>query len=384
VRIGIVATHSFPIPWATHTGDAQVILDLTAALLALGHQITVYAPEGSQLPAGARLLPMPASYGKAPPWSWDCEEKCFADHAADLRAEDVVHDFSNTKRIAEILMAEGRPVVSTLLGGVWAHPYQALNICVWSQAMRQRGLRGATDYEGTPTPDMGGPPQRPIKDARVVHGGVDTDFYSPGDGGKKGFFLWMNRWHPAKGYKTAIDLARKMTGLQVVMAGEHPDREMFEYQRACAHEAVRMASGLPNVTFEWLPADPDHHTAKRELYRQARALLYTVQFQEPFGLSQVEALACGTPVIGTRFGSVPEVVEHGRTGWVCDNTTEAFAEGCDMVRGFEYGNKVPTFRPVGSSADCRESALSRFDRSVMARAYVDCYLDAIAGKGWGA
>ena len=364
MNIGIVATHSFPIPSPTHTGDI-VILDLAVALQALGHEVTMYAPEGTKAPG--RLLTMPCSRGLAPPWSWECEQRCFDDHKEALRAQVVVHDFSNSKRIAEILASEGRPTVSTLLGGVWTHPEPPLNICVWSQAMRVRGLRGATDYEGTPTPGMGGPPQRPIKDARVVYGGIDTDWYTPA-GPKSSFVLWMNRWHPAKGYHQAIELARA-TGIELVMAGEHPSNEMFEYQRNCALEAVELAKGLSNVRFEWLPADPDHHTAKRDLYRRARALIYPVQFQEPFGLAQVEALACGTPVIATNFGSVPEVVQHGRTGFVCDTMAEL---ACAI-------QQVHAINPE----ECRRDAVARFDRGVMARAYLVEYNNVIEGRRWG-
>jgi glycosyltransferase involved in cell wall biosynthesis len=364
LNIGIVTTHSFPLPPPTHTGDI-VILDLAVALHAMGHEVTMYAPEGTKTPG--RLLTMPHSLGRAFPSSEDCEQQCFNDHAAALRAADVVHDFTITKRIAETLASEGRPTLSTLLGGVWAHPNPPLNICVWSEAMRQRGLRGATDYEGTPTPGMGGPPGRPIKDAHVVHGGIDTDWYTPG-GPKESFFLYCNRWHPAKGYRQAIELARA-TGIELVMAGEHPDNEMFDYQRNCVLEAVELAKGLSNVRFQWLPADPGHHTAKREMYRRARALLYTVAFQEPFGLAQVEALACETPVIATNFGSVPEIIQHGRTGFVC-NTMEELREAVQ---------KVGTIDPQ----ECRRDAVARFDRSVMAKAYLAQYNLILTGKTWG-
>ena len=365
MKVAIVATHSFPIPPPTHTGDV-VILDLAVALHGLGHEVTMYAPAGTKAPG--RLLSMPASLGKSAPSSEDCEQQCFNDHQTALRTEDIVHDFSITKRIAETLASEGRPTVSTPLGGVWAHPAPPLNICVWSEAMRQRGLRGATDYEGTPTPGMGGPPQRPIKDAHVVYGGIDTDWYTP-EGPKESFFLWMNRWHPAKGYRQAIDLA-SATGIELVMAGEHPDNEMFEYQRNCALEAVELAKGLSNVRFCWLPADPDHHTAKRELYRQARALIYSVKFQEPFGLSQVESLACGTPVIGVGYGSVPEVIDHGETGFVVGDSIAELAAEVQRI-----GNIDPRI--------CREEAVRRFDRRVMAENYLAEYQAVVNGQVWG-
>jgi glycosyltransferase involved in cell wall biosynthesis len=254
------------------------------------------------------------------------------------------------------------------MGGVWNHPNPPINIVVWSEAMRGRGLRGASDYENSPDLGMGSPPMGPIKDAHVAYGGINTDWYTP-TYEKEGFFLWMNRWHMAKGYRLAIELART-TGIELVMAGEHPDRELHEYQRGCANEAQQMAADLPNVRFEWLPADPDHHDAKRELYRRAKALLYTVQFQEPFGLSQAESLACGTPVIGTRFGSVPEVIEDGLTGYVRSDSIEDLATAVKLIDGIDP--KV-----------CRNRAVERFDRHVMAASYLKEYQAVIDGKTWG-
>lgn len=368
MKIGIITTHSYPIPTPTHTGDI-VILDLAFALDALGHKVDVFAPEGTHCPPNGRLFSMRCSNGSASPPSWACEESCYIDHADVLREEDIVHDFSITKRVVERLVGEGKTnVISTLLGGTWGHPNPPMNIALWSKAMRDRGLRGATDYEGTPTPDMGGPSQTPIKDARVVYGGIDTSYYSPSY--QKGdSYLWMNRWHVAKGYHVAIDIARK-TGIELVMAGEHPDNERFDYQRNCANEAVSLAADLPNVKFEWLPADPYHHDAKRELYRKAKALLYTVQFQEPFGLSQAESLACGTPVIGINFGSVPELIEDGLTGFVRSNDIDDLSSSLELVD--QIDPKV-----------CRDEAVKRFDRSVMAKSYLDQYQAIISGESWG-
>lgn len=370
LRIGIVAQTTFYLPPPTHTGDV-VILDLARSLDELGHDVDLYAPQGTLKPGRGRVIPIPASWGKGTPFSWELEQIGYDSNEDDLLREDVVHDFSATKRFAENLynVEHHDGVVSTLLGGVWTHPDPPVNIVVWSEAMRRRGLRGATDYEDTPTPEMGGPSQRPIKDAHVVLGGVDTDWYSPGDTPKEDFFLWMNRWHPAKGYQVAIELARK-TGIPLVMAGEHPDNEMFDYQRNCALEAQRLAADLPNVRFEWLPADPHHHEAKRELYRRAKALLYSIQFQEPFGLGQVEALACGTPVIGIDYGSVPEVVQGGLTGLVCQDDMADLSIACEAIEGIDPAN-------------CRREAVRRFDRRVMARAYLEQYELVMEGKIWG-
>lgn len=370
MKIGVISTHSFPITASgtiTHTGDV-VIADLVRSLNDLGHEVYFAAPDGSHIPTNGKLLPMMASFGKYPPSSQECEEDCFNKHVNSFLECDIIHDFSVSKIITEKLFALGKNnLISTIMGGAWTHEYSPKNLVVWTQSHRNRVLRGATDYENTLTPNMAGAPQKPVKEVHVVNGGVDTNFYTP-TYNKKDFYLWMNRWHETKGYKMAIEVARK-TGIKLVMAGEHPDREMFDYQKKCALEAIELAKDLPNVSFFWLPPDPDHHIAKRELYRQAKALLYTVQFHEPFGLSQTEALSCATPVIGTNYGSVPEIIKSGITGYVSNNNLDEY---CEIVKKSDKLNY----------SECRKDAVSRFDRLVMAKNYLTEYQNIIDGKVW--
>lgn len=368
MKVSIIATHSFPIPYENlHTGDI-VILQLANAISDMGHEVSLVAPEGSKPSDKIKLLPMQASYGKYPPSSQECEAKAFVDHKDALLESDIVHDFSTSKIISEGLFHAGyRKLISTIMGGPWTYAHGIHNVVGWSKSHADRIVRGAMDYEGTPTPDLAGHTGKPVKAAHVVNGGVETTFYTP-TYDKKDFFLWMNRWHEVKGYKQAIELARK-TGINLVLAGEHPDNEMFEYQRNCALEAVDLSKDLPNVRIEWLPPDPNHHIAKRELYRQAKALLYTVQFCEPFGLSQAEALACGTPVIGTNYGSVSEVIENGFTGYVCNNNVNEFELAIDLVNTIDP--KI-----------CREQAVKRFDIKVMAQNYLNEYNEIIKGNSW--
>src|SRR5438552_1411991 len=106
MEIGIDATHSYPIPTPNHGGDV-VILDLALALDELGHRVTLYAPNGTTVPPDGRQFHMPCSDGKAPPYAYECEQACFNRHSEHLREEDIVHDFSITKRIMENLYVEG-------------------------------------------------------------------------------------------------------------------------------------------------------------------------------------------------------------------------------------------------------------------------------------
>lgn len=368
MKIGIITTHNFPIPSPCHTGEF-FILGLVRSLREMGHEISLFTPKGTKCFPNVNFYEMPCSFGKVSPSSIECEQSCFNSHANILRKLDIIHDFSITKQIAENLFNEGyRNIISTPLGGTWDHPNPAYNIVCSSYTMRSRGLRGATDYENTPMPDFGGKPFIPIKDARVVYYGINTDWYTP-TYDKKDFFLWLGRWHNVRGYHMAIELAKK-TGINLIMAGEHPDRELFDYQKHCVLEAIELAKDVPNIKFEWLPPDPDHHTKKRELLRQAKAYLCTTQFCEPFGLTQAEALACGTPIIATNYGSMPEIITNGITGYICENNIKDFSIALKMI-----GNIDPE--------TCREHAVLRFDRKVMAKAYLAEYEAVINGRNWG-
>lgn len=368
MKIGLIANHSFPVPCKTHHGGDIVIANLAQALDEMGHEVTLYAPDGSYCPPHGKQLAMPCSYGQCPPSSEDCEQECFNTHRESLMNQDIVHDFSTSKIIIKNLYNLGKKsVISTIMGGAWTFPDPTYNLVAWSQSHRDRVIRGATDYEGTPTPNLAGANGYPVKEVRVVNGGINTDWYTP-TYNKKNFLLWMNSWHPVKGYKIAIEIAKK-TGLELVMSGEHPDNKIFEYQKQCALEAVELAKGFKNIKFEWLPPDPNHHTAKRELYRQAKALLYTVQFCEPFGLSQAEALACGTPIIGINYGSVSEVIQDGVTGYVRKNNLEELSNAISMI-----DNIKPEI--------CREQAVRRFDIKVMAKNYLTQYEYIINGGSW--
>src|SRR5262249_40452530 len=106
---------------------------------------------------------------------------------------------------------------------------------------------------------------------------------------------------------------------------------------------------------------------KDEFLGNAAALLFPIDWSEPFGLVMIEALACGTPVIGWRNGSVPEIVEHGVTGFV----VESIAEAVEAVR---------LIREIGR-ARCRREVEQRFDSRRMALEYVEAYRQLMESAG---
>jgi glycosyltransferase involved in cell wall biosynthesis len=106
--------------------------------------------------------------------------------------------------------------------------------------------------------------------------------------------------------------------------------------------------------------------AKGELLGNAAALLFPIDWPEPFGLVMIEALACGTPVIAWRNGSVPEVIEHGRSGYIVDSIDTAVAA-------------VHALDRIDRTA-CRDAFAQRFAAERMAQDYVDVYRTLLTGE----
>jgi len=188
--------------------------------------------------------------------------------------------------------------------------------------------------------------------AATVYHGIDLSDFTFRDGpGRR--LVFLGRIHPDKGVADAIAVAEAV-GLPLVIAGIVHDREYFDREIAprLDGEAVRYVGPIG-------PRDRD------TLLGSAVALLHLVEFPEPFGLSMIEAMACGTPVIARRRGSVPEVIDEGVTGFVVDDVAGAVA-AVDRVRSLDR-------RGV------RTRAAERFSRDRMVDDYLRVYERVLAG-----
>jgi glycosyltransferase involved in cell wall biosynthesis len=148
--------------------------------------------------------------------------------------------------------------------------------------------------------------------AATIHHGIDMRAFEVGDG-SGGYLLFFGRIHPDKGAVEAIDLADR-TGLPLLIAGIVQDERYYE-----EHVAPR----VDDDRIRYLgPVGPDR---RAELLGRARALVHLVNFDEPFGFSVVESMACGTPVVAHPRGSLPEIVRPGENGFLVSSLDEAAA-----------------------------------------------------------
>jgi len=174
---------------------------------------------------------------------------------------------------------------------------------------------------------------------RIIYNAVDVDMFSPTGRSiaDRDYFLFVGRLTRNKGVHLAIEAAER-TGSKLMIAGNIADepgnQEFFE-----AEVKPRLGQRC-----SWLGPVDDFQ--KRTLMRNAKALLFPIQWREPFGIVMAESLACGTPVIAMRNGSVPEVVNHGKTGYICDSMHDL----CDAIL------KVTDL----TSDQCRSEAVERF------------------------
>jgi len=186
----------------------------------------------------------------------------------------------------------------------------------------------------------------------TVYHGIDLSEFTLRDRAGRGL-VCFGRIHPDKGVAEAIAVA-KAVDLPLVIAGIVHDREYFEHEIAphVDGDRVRYVGSLG-------PAERD------QLLGSALALLHLVEFAEPFGLSMIEAMACGTPVIARRRGSVPEVVDEGLTGFVVDDVAGAI----DAVGRIGALDR----RAV------RGRVAERFSRDRMVDGYLSVYERAVSG-----
>jgi glycosyltransferase involved in cell wall biosynthesis len=188
--------------------------------------------------------------------------------------------------------------------------------------------------------------------AATIHHGIEIDAFELGEG-VGGYLLFFGRIHPDKGTAEAIDVAER-AGLPLVIAGIVQDEEYFE-------RAVEPRIDGQRVEY----VGPVGPARRGELLGDAVALLHLVNFDEPFGFSVVEAMACGTPVIASARGSLPELVRDGENGFLVASPEEAVAAVAAAASLDRRG--------VRAAVECR------FDVGRMVDDYVRLYRTVVEG-----
>jgi glycosyltransferase involved in cell wall biosynthesis len=340
MRIAIVAPPWFAVPPTGYGGIELVVSYLADGLVERGHDVTLFAAGGSR--TKARLV---ATFPEPP--SHLLGDTLIEQHHALLAYErwhefDIIHDHTLPGTLVGACLPV--PVVHTLHGPVTDRLARLL------PDLAERVHLVAISHHQRSTLPAG------VR-ATVIHNGIDPAAFPfsdrPGD-----YLLFCGRINPEKGPVEAIEIAR-LAGkplLMVVKINEQLEREYWEA------EVKPRLRGLDVEVKQQPPTEE-----KLRAYRDALATLFPVQWPEPFGLVMIESMATGTPVIAFRNGSVPEVVEDGVTGYICESVEEA-AEA--VHRAASLDRKA-----------CRQRVERHFSAALNVLRHEQLYRSILAGDG---
>jgi glycosyltransferase involved in cell wall biosynthesis len=343
VRIALIAPPFIPVPPPQYGGTELFIAELAVGLKENGIDVVVYANGQSSIPVEMRWI-----YEKS---DWPIRGEIFDSMKDVNHSAWAVRDAMDSCDLIHVNNASGLsfsrfsklPFVYTL-----HHPVEpALTafyrffpdvnfVCISNHQCQAQGLAGS----------------------RVIHHGLDVSQYKLRRK-KRDYLSFIGRIAPVKGTHLAIEVAQR-SGIPLKIAGQVQPafKDYFESQ---------IKPKIDGKFIEFI-GEADL-AAKNELLGNSLAMLFPIQWDEPFGLVMIEAMACGTPVLALPGGSVPEIVQNGVSGYVCKNVEE-------MARRASAMRDSDTISPTG----IREFVEKNFSVKAMVSAYIDLYTRLIPLK----
>lgn len=387
IRVAMIATPWLTVPAKGYGGIESVLDALVKELVAQGVEVEVFGVAKRRL-RGAKVHPITKSeqfqyihnpWYKVLPLVGGHIQEALKRIEADGKF-DIIHDH-NGHIGPQVLSWATRlpsmpPAIHTLHGPPFTSDDQVKNGDADNRTFwRQLGNSHQLYMVGISNALMASAPSE-IKPhvLEPVYNAVDVrDF--PYVENKKNYFITLARFNEDKAQHIAARICHKLR-YRLRMAGTIGDiasprklllelvnplskyRQSDEF-RYYSDKILPYVAQNPRITYSGNLGGKK----KLKFISEAKALLFPIQWEEPFGMAVIEALACGTPVVAMRRGAMPEIIEHGVNGFLAD-TEEEFAE---------YMQRVNEIDP----ADCRMSVKQKFSAEVMASNYIERYLEVI-------
>ena len=303
MKIAQIAPLAESVPPKLYGGTERIVSYLTEELVRQGHEVTLFASGDSQ--TSAELVPItdmalrlnPAVVDTIPYHTLMMEQ-------VRRRADefDALHFHIDMLHLPMAHDFIGRTV--TTLHGRLDLP----DLPPFYRTFAQHSLVSISDHQRLPMP--------PVNWGGTIYHGLPADLLAPRLGAGEDYLAFLGRISPEKRPDRAIRIAAR-SGLKLKIAAkiDAVDRSYWE------REIAPLVDHYPNVEF----IGEINEQQKAQFLGEAAALLFPIDWPEPFGLVMIEAMACATPVIAFRCGSVPEVVEHGVSGFIVDSEDEAVA-----------------------------------------------------------
>ena len=331
LRIAITADPEIVVPPVLYGGIERIVDMLVRGLVQRGHAVTLFANPGSQVSSHLSPYPRLRSRSKTDTLA----NMRHVSHSILRGHFDIVHSF-------------GRLAYLTLL-----LPRRIPKIMSYQREVSPRSVRLAS-LLSRGTLSFTGCSAHLIRrwqsndHFHIVYNGVPLETYQwTPQVERHAPLVYLGRVEEIKGVHLAIEVARK-SGCRLVIAGNIPEAKHHQ-----SYFAEQIRPYVDGETIQYVGAVND--SAKNELLGRSAALLMPLLWEEPFGIVMAEALACGTPVIGLRRGSLPEIVQQDVNGFICDSVDQMISA-------------VGRLAEIDRS-DCRRIAEDKFSDRVI----VDCY-----------
>ena len=313
-----VSPDVYPVPPINYGGIERVVYDLVEELVRRGHEVFLFAPKGSK--TSAKLIP----YQHETPW---CQNEIIKDVIASLPSgTDIIHDHTHASVLGRLQLSV--PVVCT-------EHFSAKCPVKYPIYASRTVLEKYGENNGF-----------------VVHHGINIQEFEFSDN-KENYLLYIGKLDQSKGPQFAIEVAEK-TNKILLLAGPIHDQNYFNKQiKPCI---------LYNPNLHYIGEVGGRR--KQDLIKHAECVLFPTLCQESFGLVAIEALACGTPVLGFASGAVPEVLACFPE-LICKNTG-------DMIERVKSSN-------FPSSKSLREYVETNFTTEIMTDRYLEIYQKVVYG-----
>ncbi|MFO7962090.1 MAG: glycosyltransferase family 4 protein [Nitriliruptoraceae bacterium] len=340
MRILQLAPPWFTVPPVRYGGTELVMAALTDQLIDDGHQVTMLASGGSLTRAELRTV------YSSPPSEQLGDGVVELPHVLtgyrDRHRYELIHDHTVTGAAVGALL-DGPPIVHTV-HGAWTS-----DLCRLYEMIADRVALVAVSHDHAAHAPSGLPM------AGVVHNGIDVARY-PFEARSLGHLAWVGRAGADKGADLAVAVATRLgLPLRIAMKLNEPEEHRWWEQVMVPLLADTDTVVVHNAT----------HAQKLAVLRGAAALLVPIRWDEPFGLTMVEAGACGIPVVAFARGAVPEIVEDGRTGWaVPPDDVDAMCTAVERVGEIDRGL-------------CRDHIERHFAAARMAQGYERIYASLV-------
>lgn len=336
MKILIPVDPEIPVPPITYGGVERLVDGLITEYTQQGHDVYLLAHEESTAKDAKKIFRW---QGKNSRNNWDTIRNAIKLYKTIKAIKpDIVHHFARLLYIYPSVLGSNVPFVMTYGRKISAKTTTLANIIARKQinftSAAGHMLRHLKKYRYKFTP---------------IYNFTDTNYYIPDENIKKEHLMFLGRVEDIKGIREAIETAIKCNEKLIIAGNIQPGHESWYDKYVRPH--------LSNSLIEHVGAVDDQQ--KKYYLQKAKALLFPIKWEEPFGIVMIEAMSCGVPVIAFKRGSVPEVIKDGVNGYIVNNTNEMIGS-------------VSKLKNINSE-NVRKDCIKNYSRKVIAKQYLELF-----------